>query len=322
MPPLPVKPLDPRADFDTLLRELAEEFGPSGCEGRVAEKIREFAGEYADEVFSDRLGSVIAVLRRRIDPEKYDALREPVSGNAPDCGRLALFAHMDEAGFMLRQPDGDGYLHPAALSAKEPMVLNGEDVWVGNEERLTAADCGIVCEPERFVLGEGNPVTLVYGGREATVYFRYAREIPTGLSVVPPDILAFSLGEAVDLSALKVYIVYNSGRREETTDYALSAVDSRQIGAQTVTVTCGEFSNVFTIYIQEFYRLGDVSGDGKITAYDARLVLRAAVGYIHYTGRLLRAADADRDGKLTASDARLVLRAAVGLENVSEEADI
>lgn len=143
MPPLPVKPLDPRADFDTLLRELAEEFGPSGCEGRVAEKIRGFAGEYADEVFSDRLGSVIAVLRRRIDPEEYDALREPVSGNAPDCGRLALFAHMDEAGFMLRQPDGDGYLHPAALSAKEPMVLNGEDVWVGNEERLTAGYFGV-----------------------------------------------------------------------------------------------------------------------------------------------------------------------------------
>ena len=85
-----------------------------------------------------------------------------------------------------------------------------------------------------------------------------------------------------------------------------------------MTVTCGDYSDVFTIYIQEFYRLGDVSGDGQITAWDARLALRAAVGYIHYTGRLLNAADATRDGSVTAADARRILRAAVSLEDPAD----
>lgn len=60
--------------------------------------------------------------------------------------------------------------------------------------------------------------------------------------------------------------------------------------------------------------LGDVDGDGKVTAADARLVLRAAVGLEILTGDALKAADINKDGKITAADARLVLRKAVGLD--------
>lgn len=60
--------------------------------------------------------------------------------------------------------------------------------------------------------------------------------------------------------------------------------------------------------------LGDVDGDGKVTAADARLVLRAAVGLELLSGDALKAADINKDGKITAADARLVLRKAVGLE--------
>ncbi len=187
----------------------------------------------------------------------------------------------------------------------------------GETETVLPAQCEFDCDPARFVLGPGNRGTVRYGGKSVTLEFRLAQEIPTELRIVTPDVLAFVLGEPVDLSGLKVYIGYNSGRREETKDYTLSPVNERQTGAQTVTVTCGEFSNVFTIYIQEFYRLGDVSGDGQIEVYDARLVLRAAVGFINYKGRLFTAADADRNGEIEVNDARLVLRAAVGLENLS-----
>ena len=50
-----------------LLRELSLAFGPSGCEGNVADIIKEFIAPYADEVTSDRLGTVIAVYRRAED---------------------------------------------------------------------------------------------------------------------------------------------------------------------------------------------------------------------------------------------------------------
>lgn len=61
---------------------------------------------------------------------------------------------------------------------------------------------------------------------------------------------------------------------------------------------------------------GDVDKDEKVTASDARLALRCAVGLEDYApgSEAFTAADVDFDEKVTASDARLILRAAVGLE--------
>lgn len=60
--------------------------------------------------------------------------------------------------------------------------------------------------------------------------------------------------------------------------------------------------------------LGDVDGDGKVTAEDARLALRAALGLEILTEDQLKAADFDKDGEITAADARLILRESLGLE--------
>ena len=64
---------------------------------------------------------------------------------------------------------------------------------------------------------------------------------------------------------------------------------------------------------------GDVDADGKVTASDARLALRCAVGLEEYASGSAQflACDVDRDDRVTASDARLILRAAVGLETLS-----
>lgn len=66
------------------------------------------------------------------------------------------------------------------------------------------------------------------------------------------------------------------------------------------------------------FLLGDVDLDGSVTAADARLALRGAVGLENYKSgsAAFKAADADRDKKLTAGDARMILRAAVGLEKL------
>ena len=65
--------------------------------------------------------------------------------------------------------------------------------------------------------------------------------------------------------------------------------------------------------------LGDVDGNGKIEAADARLALRQAVGLETYAAGSAQflACDADKNGKVEAADARLILRAAVGLEKLS-----
>ena len=60
---------------------------------------------------------------------------------------------------------------------------------------------------------------------------------------------------------------------------------------------------------------GDVEGtDGKVTAADARLILRASVGLETFSEKLQLIADTDENGKITASDARTALRMSVGLE--------
>ena len=60
--------------------------------------------------------------------------------------------------------------------------------------------------------------------------------------------------------------------------------------------------------------LGDVDGDGKVTAADARLVLRRAALLVTFTVEQDWLADVDDDGDVTAKDARIILRVAAGLE--------
>ena len=64
------------------------------------------------------------------------------------------------------------------------------------------------------------------------------------------------------------------------------------------------------------YEPGDVDRSGSVTANDARLALRYALGLdpVKTGGRIFDLCDVDQDGKLTASDARIILRIAVGLE--------
>ena len=62
--------------------------------------------------------------------------------------------------------------------------------------------------------------------------------------------------------------------------------------------------------------MGDVNLNGKLSAADARLVLRAAVHLEAFTPQQERLADMDADNLITPADARAVLRAAVGLDPV------
>ncbi len=58
---------------------------------------------------------------------------------------------------------------------------------------------------------------------------------------------------------------------------------------------------------------GDINSDGKITAQDARLILRTSASLMIVSGVFEQAADINGDGRITASDARMTLRYAAGL---------
>ena len=60
--------------------------------------------------------------------------------------------------------------------------------------------------------------------------------------------------------------------------------------------------------------LGDVNGDGKVNARDARALLRHIAGLTSQDEIILAAADFNADGKINARDARALLRSIAGLD--------
>ena len=60
--------------------------------------------------------------------------------------------------------------------------------------------------------------------------------------------------------------------------------------------------------------LGDMDFDGRISAADARTILRAAAGLDLLTKAQHEIADLNGDSKITPADARIALRIAAGLE--------
>lgn len=199
-------------------------------------------------------------------------------------------------------PTLDGMLLEAAFD-------NGEVI------ELTPGMCKIICTPSEFIVGEGNKVVVQYGHLSVTLNMRYTPLEAVGITLSLPTVLTFIKGEEVDLSELKVYLEYNSGKLEQVTDYTISEIDNLKTGTQNVVVKYKEFSEVFSVFVTAVFSKGDVSGDGNIKAEDARTILRAAVKIITLEGKRFMAGDINRDGQITAADARLALRAAVKLED-------
>lgn len=71
---------------------------------------------------------------------------------------------------------------------------------------------------------------------------------------------------------------------------------------------------VFSLSVVAFAaKLGDVNGDGSVTASDALYVLQAAAELRTLTAEQKKKADYNKDGKVTAIDARKILQVVAGL---------
>jgi endoglucanase len=76
-----------------VLKELFEAFGPAGFEREAAQKVKRYMEQYADEILTDKLGSVIFV--------KKGSSERP---------RVLLAGHIDEVGFVVSGIDDLGYV--------------------------------------------------------------------------------------------------------------------------------------------------------------------------------------------------------------------
>ena len=102
-------------DFD-LLRELTETSGVPGYEDRIRGLVRrEFEG-VADSVRTDAMGNVVGTVEGDSD---YS---------------VAVAAHMDEIGFMVKHITDEGFLRVDTLGGWDPDVLRAQRVTVHAEE--------------------------------------------------------------------------------------------------------------------------------------------------------------------------------------------
>ena len=60
-------------------------------------------------------------------------------------------------------------------------------------------------------------------------------------------------------------------------------------------------------------KLGDVNGDNKISAVDARVILQCVAGLVIETEQIKTSGDVNEDGKLSAVDARMILQIVAGI---------
>ena len=97
-------------------------------------------------------------------------------------------------------------------------------------------------------------------------------------------------------------------------NWTVTKADGTALAEGTAVATGCLIKSATTDLSYSIVILGDVNGDGKITASDARSVLRVASKLDSSSGLFNLAADCDGKANITASDARLVLRIASKLQ--------
>jgi tetrahedral aminopeptidase len=162
----------------SFLKSLLETPSPSGYERPIQEIVRSWAGEYADEVTTDRHGNVIAALY----PQELHSA--PV--------KIMLAGHCDQIGLMVQYIDSDGYLYVQPIGGWDVQILLGQylTIWsksgpiqgvisrkaphlLTNEERNKVpqftdiwVDIGVKNREEaEGLIRPGDPVTISLGYR-------------------------------------------------------------------------------------------------------------------------------------------------------------
>jgi endoglucanase len=121
-------------DFDfELLRELTETSGVPGYEDRIRDVVRRELEAHADEVRTDAMGNVVGTVEGDSD---YS---------------VAVAAHMDEIGFMVRHVTDEGFVQLDALGGWDPRILKAQRVQVHTEDGDVT---GVIGSPPPHTLTE------------------------------------------------------------------------------------------------------------------------------------------------------------------------
>jgi putative aminopeptidase FrvX len=101
-----------------FLEALVKTSSPSGYEAGLAELYRSYVLPYADDVRTDIMGNVTAVIN-------------------PDAQfKVMIAAHIDEIGLMIHHIGDDGFLHFQMVGGNDSIIADGQRVWVQGRRRV------------------------------------------------------------------------------------------------------------------------------------------------------------------------------------------
>lgn len=133
--------MEKQFEIEAVLQRLSALHGVSGFEGGVAQAVKELFAPYVDEVYTDALGSVIAVKKAKHEHAK----------------RVMLDAHMDEIGLMVTSIDEKGFLKFTNVGGVDERILPAREVVV-HGRRDIAGIIGI--KPPHLQSADENKKTL------------------------------------------------------------------------------------------------------------------------------------------------------------------
>lgn len=142
------------------------------------------------------------------------------------------------------------------------------------------------------------------------IYDNYGEDID-----IPDSVRAMSTKElALYLMGTVLYPDQTKETEETTTKYIYSSDNQSAVDPtwEEDSITTQPSTQVSTdektTEMEGVYIIGDVDANGKVSAMDARLALRASASLDLLEGLAFEAADVNGDGRITANDARSILR--------------
>lgn len=128
-------------DIKTYFKRLVETPSPSGFETRCQSIFKKYASEYAEHVYEDKFGNVIAHKSNSDKP------------------KLMISAHIDEIGFMVKHIDDEGFLYLVPIGGVDTMLLPGSRLAVHHNEN---SFLGIVGRKPIHLLNENERQKVIF----------------------------------------------------------------------------------------------------------------------------------------------------------------
>lgn len=191
-------------------------------------------------------------------------------------------------------------------------VINNGEVTIN---KINGVPEGVIVIPSEF---DGYPVKAI-----ASNAFTY---LPNITAVVIPDTVT-SIGYFAFMQCNNLKDIFVPGSVTELADSAIGWITGDEYNTSIIIhgekgSAAEEYAAVYSFRFHECseyherpeYKLGDVNGDEKITANDARSVLRFSAMLDNPDYAQTFAADVNGDSKITANDARKILRVSAHLD--------